>query len=143
MSQEPARLRGVLLGTFLAGSIAVLPSGCVHRDWTVAATNTGTADVIVRVTYAGGGRDVLIKTDTEPAWVVSLRNPPRDAKVSVLDPSSCAVLGSSDLPSPFALVALEYDQAPRHFFMDISARDIGFPATGVPLEPVDSRCAVR
>jgi hypothetical protein len=138
----PAPFRRAVVATFLAGAIALLAAGCHHRDWTVAVSNGASRDVIVRVTYAGGDRDVLVKIGQEP-FVVWLHDPPRQPKASLLDPASCAVLASGDLPSPFALVSFGDDHVHGPIEMDISARDVGFPTDGPLLQPVDSRCAGR
>jgi hypothetical protein len=125
----------------LAASIALLASGCIPPDWTVYVSSSASTDVIVRITYDGGGRDVLVKAGQEED-VVSLPDPRPPARVSLLDPKTCAVLASSDLPTSFPIVAFDDDNGPGKFSLEVGSRDVG-QAGDHAMPSADNRCAGR
>jgi hypothetical protein len=122
-------------------ALALLAIGCVPSDWTVAAVSNASVDVIVRVTYDGGSRDVFARANAVEI-VVSLAGPRPPATVSVLDPNSCAVLASGDLPTAFPVVTFNDDATAGKIVLNVQSHDVGAMG-GTALSPEDNRCSGR
>src|SRR5450432_2922775 len=90
-----ALLRALSLGVTLAS--AVLLVSCGYPGWTVFVMSDYESDVIVRITYDGGSRDVLVPAvqDIEQILSFSGPRPPAPSRSS----NTCAVIASGDLPS--------------------------------------------
>ena len=108
--------RGGAWGRSLTAAVAGLPlavvlAGCWHFDWVVYAVNDASVDVIVRVEYKGGMREILLPAAMQDIVIV-LPDPRPPAVVSLLDPATCEVRASADLPTQ-ASVAYFNDGATR------------------------------
>jgi hypothetical protein len=125
-----------LLLVLLIASTAFMSSGCRHRDWVVFVSSDASADVIVRIAYAAGSRDVLVLARAEEV-VLSLPDPRPPATIDLLDPQTCKVLASGDLPAEAAIVAFGDGQKPGQLSMEIAARPETFSGQ-LPSE--DKRC---
>lgn len=135
------RFLRVPVTVLLTALAALLAAGCQqlqqpHHDWVIFVSSDASFDVIVRVTYQGGQRDVLLMA-REEIVVISLPNPRPPAKVSLLDPKTCAVIASGNLPAEAAFVSFADDAAPGQPEMEIRPRYEGFSGT---LPPLDPRC---
>ena len=126
---RPTRLLGSLV-------IAFAVAGCSHFDWIVSVYNDTSVDVIVRVEYAGGSRDVLLSANGfEPVlWLPDPRTP---ATISLLDPTSCEVRASGNLPAEPAWVGIADGPTPGTFALSIQPHN---EAT-LRQAPADARCS--
>jgi hypothetical protein len=95
-------------GILVAASVV---AGCWHFDWVVYAVNDASVDVIVRVEYKGGMRDIVLPAAMQ-GIVIVLPDARPPAVVSLLDPATCEVRASADLPTQ-AAVAYFNDGATR------------------------------
>jgi hypothetical protein len=120
------------LAPFVAGS-------CAHRDWVVFVSSDSSQDVVVRVDYAGGRRDVFLGAHDEDV-VVSASDPLTPAHVQLLDSRSCAVLASGDLPAEAVVVSFGDGNEAGQLQMEVTPRNEPFSGT---LPSVDNRCAGR
>ena len=130
-------LRALALGVTLA-SAALLVS-CGYPGWTVFVMSDYESDVIVRITYDGGSRDVLVPAVQDVEQILSFSGPRPPARVDVLDANTCAVIASGDLPSRTVLVAFG-DPFDGTKFGSMQVDPFDEPSDA-ELPPVDSRCA--
>jgi hypothetical protein len=129
------------LGLFLATLVAAgLLAGCGYPYWFVFVSSSYARPVIVRVSYDGGGRDVLVAALNETD-VVKFPNARPPAAVTVLDADTCELIASGDLPTKSAIVTFGDPLDPTKFGR-LGIERWSDPA-GENLPPIDSRCLGR
>jgi hypothetical protein len=115
---------------------AAMTSGCGYPSWYVHVRSVGMEDVIVRVIYNGGHQDAFVPTGTDMD-VIKIPGDPATATVLFLDPQTCAVIGTGDLPTESeAASGPVYRGFPQRLEIFAAKRD---PAA--PVAPSDDRCA--
>jgi hypothetical protein len=100
--------------------------------------NDASVDTIVRVQYAGGGRDVLLPPGGEEP-VLWLPEPQTPATISLLDPTSCDVRALGDLPAEPTVVRISDGPTPGEFAMSILPKNVATLSQA----PADGRCSGR
>jgi hypothetical protein len=119
-------------------ALALTIGACGHRDWVVLAVNQTSTDVVLRVEYMGGGRDVFLAAGADGV-AISLSNPRPPARILALDANTCEVLAADDLPSEPTSVAIVEGGSLSRLEVVAYAKDVG-PGDE---EPTDPRCAAR
>jgi hypothetical protein len=123
---------------FLVALAAIL-GGCSLREWDTRVVSPTAVSVILRIEYAGGSRDVFVPAGSE-GFPIILAHPRPPAKVYALDPQTCLVLASDDMPNEPAAISIADGSGPGEITIDVYAKDVGGSTV---IMPTDSRCVGR
>jgi hypothetical protein len=123
----------------VVGALLLVPiaGGCAQRDWVVMAVSDASTDVVVRVEYAGGSRDTLVRAG-EYNVVASLPEPRPPATITLLDPVSCRILAAGALPDQPTAVGFDDRSASGEMRLGISPKEVG---PGSTPDPPDTHCS--
>jgi hypothetical protein len=109
-------------------------AGCTRPNATVSVVNDLDHDVVVRVEYQGGSRQVRVPAGGD-GEVIHVRAITYPASVLVFDAATCALLGSDSLPREAAWVATSDNDG--NLDIHAYAKDV----FGDTLLPADESCS--
>ena len=109
---------------------------CTERSWVVYISSDASRDVIARVDFPFGTRDALIRSSTE-GELIALSQAQSPSVLTLLDPATCDVLASANLPAESVVAGFHDDPVSGQITLIVSAKDI---QSGAPL-PATEACS--